>query len=99
MSERYRPAGVNKEFAAIMARARETNRERERTDRACNVPVPRDCGPGVYLTEAISAIECGVRVHDWEVVAEGLAMLEDLKARYAIVLGSKKATQPQSTSV
>ncbi len=100
MSEhRYRPSGINKEFTDIMARARTTNRERDLIEKACDVPVPRDCGPAAYLTAAIDAIECGVMVRQWDAVAEGLAMLQDLKGRYAIILGSSKKALRQRTSV
>lgn len=97
MTDRYRPTGVNKKFAEIMDRARHTNRERNRTDKACDIPVPRDCGPAIYLSAAISAIETGVMTEDWDPVAEGLAMLEDLRAKYAIVLGGRKAPRQEAS--
>lgn len=99
MSDRYRPAGTNKEFTDIMARARSTNRERDLIEKACNIPVARDSGPAAYLKAAIDAIECGVMVREWDAVAEGLAMLQDMKGRYAIVLGSSKKALRQRTSV
>lgn len=104
MADRYRPAGTNKEFLAIMAKAWATNRSRDKMDRECGVPPPSACGPAVYLSAAITAIETGIKVkawdkvEAWDSVAEGLAMLEDLRDRYAIVLGRKKAA-PQEASV
>lgn len=95
----YRPAGVNKEFANIMEKARQTNRHRDATDKACRTLPARECGPAVYLAAATVAVECGLRVRDWDTIAEGLAMLEDLQVKYALVLGSKKKVAPEPTSV
>jgi hypothetical protein len=66
-------------FAAIMERARRTNRER---DRQAGCAVPRDGGARTYLAAAMSATECGLLVEDRDAVAEGLAMLEDLQETY-----------------
>jgi hypothetical protein len=99
MSNQYRPAGVNKEFADIMERARQTNRHRDAIAKSCRSQVPRECGPAMYLAAAMEAVETGVRVTDWDSVAEGLAMLEDLQAKYALVLGSKKKVAQEPTSV
>jgi hypothetical protein len=68
--------------AEIMDRARRTNRERDRIDKLTGCQVPRDGGAGPYLAAAISAIDCGLLVHDWASVAEGLAMLHDLQATF-----------------
>ena len=91
MADRYRPAGTNKEFLATMAKAWATNVARDKMDRTCGVPPPCECGPAVYLSAAINAIETGIKVEAWDSVAEGLAMLEDLRDRYAIMLGRKKS--------
>lgn len=96
MSDRYRPyrpTGANRAFDAIMERARQTNRHRDAIAKSCHNPVPRECGPAVYVAAAMEAVETGVRVRDWDAVAEGLAMLEDLREKYAIVLGGRKVAR------
>jgi hypothetical protein len=97
MADRYRPAGTNKAYDSIMESARQANRMRDCTDKECRTLPPRECGPAVYLSAAMSAIEVGIRFEAWDSVAEGLAMLEDLKGRYAVVLGGGKPARHRTS--
>jgi hypothetical protein len=68
--ERYRG---DPEVCAMLARAEATNRERDQIDGGAVVHSSID----ELVRTAICAIECGIRMNDWDCVAEGLAMLAD----------------------
>lgn len=94
----YRPTAENKEYTDRMDRAGATNRKRDQVDANCGMILARDRGPAVYLLQAMSAIETGLKCDDWDYVAQGLAMLQDLRERYAVVLGGRRGPR-QSTSI
>jgi hypothetical protein len=64
----------------LMARARQTNRERDAADRARGDPAPEDCTLDQWLRVAISAVACGIDIQDWGSVAEGLEVLQQAEA-------------------
>lgn len=66
------------DFDKLMAKARATNASRDAAERSFGWAAPPDISPEMHLATAASAIECGIRVKDWECVAEGLAMIQDV---------------------
>ncbi len=66
--------------AAVEA-ARKRNAELDAIDRGRAGAAPGDCGTGVHLRTAMSAIAAGIQGEDWGCVAEGLAMLDEIHDR------------------
>lgn len=62
----------------IMARARDENRRRAEIDRKYGFAAPSDCTFGPHLQTAMVTVRCGIELEDWNDVAAGLAMLEDI---------------------
>ena len=62
----------------ILARARATNRHRDKLDRKNGFAAPSDCPVDVALGTAMGAIYAGLSSSDWNCIAEGYAMLEDV---------------------
>ena len=69
------------EVKRLVDKARTTNWERDRIDRANGFGVPGDGGHDDLLRTAMSALEAGMREENWEAVAEGYEMLADLHRR------------------
>jgi hypothetical protein len=69
------------DYKKLMAKARQTNAKRDETDREGYFATP-DYGPlSQMLKTAMSAVEAGIITADWNAVAEGQAMLEQLMQR------------------
>ena len=67
------------DYEAIMAKARFTNALRDEEDREVGYAPPGpEHGVAQWIKCAMSAIECGIGVGDWNAVAEGQAMLEEI---------------------
>lgn len=73
----------------ILATARATNRHRDKLDRKNGFAAPSDCPVDVALETAMGAIYAGLSSSDWNCVAEGYAILEDVLAMLA-KCGDKK---------
>ena len=69
---------ADKTYARLMEKARKTNAERDRVDRAGGFGTPGSHGPDELLRTAMTAISAGIRACDDAPLAEGLAMLEQL---------------------
>lgn len=67
------------DYKSLMERARETNIERDTHDHHYGFASPSDIPPRFTLRTAMAAIECGISIDDWNCVAEGQAMLEQLE--------------------
>lgn len=63
-------------YLELMEKARHANKERDDIDGGFARP---DANPIILLRTAMSAIECGITLEDWNCVAEGQAMLEQLQ--------------------
>ena len=72
----------DEQYDRLMRKARQTNAWRDRADRANGFAAPVDTPGPVLLGTVAAAIECGVRMQDWNNVAEGLAMAEDWMAAW-----------------
>ena len=70
------------DYDKIMAKAKKTNAKRDKDERDSGFAAPMDNGPFQYLRTAAAAIESGIKTDDWDSVAEGLVMIEDILARY-----------------
>ena len=64
-----------------LEKARRMNAERDITDREHGFATPARVGPTGYLATALEAIKAGGKMEDWDSVAEGVVMLEDLLKR------------------
>ena len=64
-----------------LRKARRTNEQRDAIDRTYGFAPPAECGLKAYLDTAIEAINSGGILEDWDCVAEGLAMLQDISNR------------------
>ena len=61
-----------------LEKAKRTNRERDAADRSVGFATPAEAGDPAYLATALEAIKAGGKIQDWDLVAEGVVMLEDL---------------------
>lgn len=68
-------------YDKLMAEARALNTKRDQIDRSGGFSAPSDGSMHMLLITAMLAIEAGIKLADWSVVAEGQAMLEDLENR------------------
>jgi hypothetical protein len=66
-------------YEALMKRARKTNRQRDEIDRLNGNKTPAECGLRELIRTAMAAIKGGIASGQWEPVAEGQAMLEEVK--------------------
>lgn len=62
----------------MVARAEQTNARRDQNDRANGFGAPSDGPTELALETCILAVWCGMKMQDWDTVAEGLAMLGDV---------------------
>jgi hypothetical protein len=67
-------------YDALMKKARKTNESRDKEEEQVGYLNPSEGLWSMRIATAISAIECGIKVNDWNAVAEGQAMLEKLVA-------------------
>jgi hypothetical protein len=66
---------------ALVRQARETNAQRDASDRAVGFAAPGDTSPDLLLRTAMSALGAAMQTVDWNEVAEGYVMLCDLHKR------------------
>lgn len=62
----------------LIAHARATNAKRDAIDREAGFAAPGDAGAALWLRTAIDAILAGLTEVNWDAVAEGYVMLQDL---------------------
>jgi hypothetical protein len=67
-------------FNALMARARKTNAKRGMIERQAGFASPEAGFLDEWARTIICALHCGIKTHDHDALAEGLAMLVDLEA-------------------
>lgn len=73
--------GQSATYEWLMAKARATNRERDKIDEANSGSVPLDEPLDQILRVVISAITAGIDTQSWHCVAEGLDMLQQAEVR------------------
>lgn len=73
--------GHSDSYQKVMKKARRTNKQRDRTDKANGFASPGDGTLDQFLRNAISAIVCGLEMAEWSCVAEGLDMLQQAELR------------------
>ena len=61
-----------------MAKARKTNLMRDSADKEVGSVPPSEASLLEHLRTAMFAIEAGIQTDDWNAVAEGQAMLEEI---------------------
>lgn len=64
-----------------LQKARRTNMKRDASDTELGFATPAEDGPARHLATALEAIRAGGTREDWDCVAEGVVMLEDLQRR------------------
>ena len=72
----------------IVAKAAKTNSRRDAIDAEAGFPAPSECPVDVYLRTAMTAIHCGLSTSNFDAVAEGYAMLQDIHT--IIATGARK---------
>lgn len=72
-------------FEQRMAKARATNAQRDATERRVGFANPQHCDTATWAATIEAAIEAGIKMSDWDCVAEGLAMLNDMVALFRAV--------------
>jgi hypothetical protein len=65
----------NDDVVKILARAAKTNLERDAMEREVGFGAPTDGGVAELLRTAICALECALKMEDWNCVAEATDML------------------------
>ncbi len=76
---------TEQQYQRLITKARTTNSERDALDRRNGFARPSDCGAMSYLRTVHMAMEAGMKMQDWDCVAEAYAMLEDIFDRYAVL--------------
>lgn len=67
----------------IIKKAEKTNAERDAIDKDCGLACPGELSPHQLLRTVGIAIQTGLKLKDWDDVAEGYVMLRDfLKREY-----------------
>lgn len=69
--------GLTGRHAQLLARARKTNRDRDRSEREAGFASPDSGDLASWLRTIAQALAAGIAQEDWNAVAEGLAMLQD----------------------
>ena len=62
----------------IIEIAKNTNLRRDRIDRENGLAAPPDCSTEVAIRTAMDALKCGMRLDDWNCIAEGYAILAEI---------------------
>lgn len=65
-------------YEELITKARATNKKRDQDEREVGFKAVSDCTPDLQLRTAMSAIQCGIAIGDWDSIAEAQAMLEHL---------------------
>lgn len=65
-------------YHKLMNKARKTNRERDTIDHETGCAAPQEGTKGMLLRTAMCALQAGIASGDWNCVAEGQVMLEQL---------------------
>jgi hypothetical protein len=76
-------SGANERTQKLIDKARRTNAERDRIDGGL-MGLPVD----VHLRTIISALVCGISMKDWDCIAEGTAMVQEME--FAVRKATKK---------
>lgn len=71
----------SKRYNRLMKRARKLNVQRDKLEKAAGFSIPEDGLLSAGLRDAMSAIEAGIVMSDWNCVAEGQAILEVIEKR------------------
>ena len=72
------------DYNKLMKRARDQNKRFDRLDiKAGGTPMHKQ-PVMVQIRTAMAAIECGIKTADWNNVAEGQAMLEEIEKRFEV---------------
>ena len=65
----------------IISKARKTNAIRDNIDLKNGFAPPNRCSLDVFLKTAMGAILCGLQTEDFDCIAEGYVMLEDMHSK------------------
>lgn len=68
-------------YDTLMAKARKHNARLDAMDRKAGNANPAQCPPIQTIRTAMEAIRCGIAIDDWDCVAQGQAILEELCSR------------------
>lgn len=77
-------------FDDLMEEADTSVSQMDKSDQEARIATPKDIGPYSLIFTAETAIESGLKMLDWQTVAEGLVMLKDAKNNEAIKQAYKK---------
>jgi len=72
---------ATKRAEQLIQKATKTNHGFDNTESKYGLLHPRECAPGIHLDTAMAAIYCGMEIADWDSVAEGYIMLQELSNR------------------
>lgn len=67
-----------KDFAAIVAKARKRIRKMDSVEHEAGFATPADCGSLAELRTIMFALEAGIRGQEWKCVSEAYVMLTDV---------------------
>jgi hypothetical protein len=65
------------DFEALVEKARRHNAEFDAVDRKHGNKTPAEAGPRESMRCAIAALEAGIKMANWDCIAEALVMLYD----------------------
>lgn len=82
---------TDRERDALLAKARETNVERDEFDREAGWGVPSEGPLGGHVSTVRSALICGIDTEDWDCVAEAAAMCEEIMDRLGFAWRAQEA--------
>lgn len=80
----------DEEFQALMSEAAKSNASMDDVDHRYKCATPLEAGLIEALRVADSAVECGIKIHDWSTVAEGLDLLRHIISSLAAKQGNTR---------
>lgn len=82
----------DKRFNKMMRKAREQDAEMARLEAKTGTASPQRCDLHAHLRTVEQALECAVRTNDWQVVCEGIVMLQSAITRTVPVSAYEQRT-------
>jgi hypothetical protein len=71
----------DQEYKRMLYKARKKDAEMAQIEHEAGWAAPKACDLATHLRTAISALECAVKVKDWQTVCEGVILIEQAVAQ------------------
>ena len=71
----------DQEFAKMLQKARARDADMERLESESGLAAPQRCDLPTHLRTVEQALECAVKMRDWQIACEGIVLLQQAIAR------------------